>query len=301
MRQILFIILTFLTLPSVTSAQDRVWLGNARIFNNDLIGDGGDKWQSGGDTFSHLRGKALYDGTPQAFGDILEFRFSSEITAPSGSSPAPGDRPHVGSLSFGVFTHFGQDEVLYTLGADITAVGPQTGVTDFQKSFHERYDMPDIPHENNQIANGFWVSGYAEAATRVTLSELTSLRPFVAMQIGAEDLVRYGFDLRIARFGHDNLVVRDRITGHLSPATRDLVSGVALVAGADFAIVDDSRYLPRSQGYSATSTRNRVRIGLDRQFAGGSSLFYGATYLSPEFVGQPEGQIVGSLRLDFNF
>jgi len=34
---------------------------------------------------------------------------------------------------------------------------------------------------------------------------------------------------------------------------------------------------------------------------GFSNIFYGLTYLSEEFVGQPEGQTVGSLTVDLQF
>ena len=78
-------------------------------------------------------------------------------------------------------------------------------------------------------------------------------------------------------------------------------AGLAFVAGADVAFVKDSSYLPNDQGYEARDTRARARAGLDYQFSQGSSVFYGATYLSPEFTGQSEGQVTRSLRLNFNF
>ena len=37
------------------------------------------------------------------------------------------------------------------------------------------------------------------------------------------------------------------------------------------------------------------------QWADDVSFFYGATYLSEEFQGQGEGQVVGSLKVNFNF
>jgi hypothetical protein len=33
----------------------------------------------------------------------------------------------------------------------------------------------------------------------------------------------------------------------------------------------------------------------------GYTAFYGATYLSPEFVGQTAGRVVGSVSLEWNF
>jgi hypothetical protein len=301
MRLLLTCLLTFIVATPPVMAEGRSWIGTARIFNNDFLGDGRDRWRSGSYTFSHLRGRAPYTGVPQSFGDILEFRFHSELIAPSGASTTTADRPYVGALSLGVFTHFGQDAVRYTLGLDVTAVGPQTGVSAFQERFHDQYDLPQPPFVDQQLGNDFWVSAYGEAATHFVISDTAGLRPFVASQIGAEDLLRIGFDLRISEHGHDALYVRDSVTGHLSPATQDASAGLSFVAGADVAFVADSKYLPSDQGYEASDRRTRARVGLGYQFAQGSSIFYGATYLSPEFEGQSEGQILGSLRLNFNF
>jgi len=53
--------------------------------------------------------------------------------------------------------------------------------------------------------------------------------------------------------------------------------------------VNDSACLPADRGFSALHHRQRARIGLHWQAACNLSLFYGATWLSPEFDGQTEG------------
>jgi len=65
--------------------------------------------------------------------------------------------------------------------------------------------------------------------------------------------------------------------------------------------VNDSACLPADRGFSALHHRQRARIGLHWQAACNLSLFYGATWLSPEFDGRTEGQVPGSLTLNVHF
>ena len=66
------------------------------------------------------------------------------------------------------------------------------------------------------------------------------------------------------------------------------------------AYVEDSVYLPDNIGVDLKNNRYRLRAGVNWQGAT-SSVFYGLTYLSEEFENQPEGQLVGSVRLKFEF
>ena len=73
-----------------------------------------------------------------------------------------------------------------------------------------------------------------------------------------------------------------------------------MIFGADIAHVEHSVFLPASRGYTLTDSRQRVRAGVHWQ-AKASSVFYGVTWLSKEFVGQREAQAVGSVRFDIRF
>jgi hypothetical protein len=83
-------------------------------------------------------------------------------------------------------------------------------------------------------------------------------------------------------------------------ATHGGAEGTSFSFGGDVAHVFDSVYLPADQGYSPTDLRLRLRAGLHWQ-KGAMGLFYGLTWLGEEFEGQPEGQLVGSLRLKILF
>jgi hypothetical protein len=114
-------------------------------------------------------------------------------------------------------------------------------------------------------------------------------------------MVRAGADLLIGKVGQSDVLLRDVVTGQLYRGTQDDETGVSFLLGGDVAAIKDSLFLPSSQGYVASPTRTRARAGVNWQPVPGISFFYGATYLSREFEAQDEGQVVGSLKLNFNF
>lgn len=287
-----------LALPLAAPAQDMQILGFGRLFNNDRIGDGGDKWRSGSYQFSLIRGREWTGDLPDRPFAIQEFRFRSEIIAPRTDSI---DRPYVGALSVGVHTHFGLGPLDASLGADVTAIGPQTGISALQEQFHEIFSIPDPKGTESQLENAVHFSGTTELNWPVRLSDTVTVRPFAEGQAGVETLVRLGADVIVGQVGHSDLLLRDPVTGQLIRGVEGEALGVSLVAGADYARVQGSIYLPEERGVTPTDERYRARAGVHLQLAPLVSVFYGATYLSEEFVGQDGGQIVGGLKLNFNF
>lgn len=276
-------------------AEPAVTLGLGRLFSNDYLGDGHDRWQSGSYVLSILRGPSDVRGNV-AFGEIREYRLRSALMASNGRGPAPGDRPYVGALSFGVHSHFRQGATQAVLGFDVTAIGPQTGLSLFQRRAHDLLGMEQVAFTDQQLGNDIVTSITAEAAEIVQLSQNFTLRPFAEVQTGAEDVVRIGADVLVGASYGPTIWVRDVTTGHLyRTATGD--PGFAMAFGADVASVADSHFLPDQR----VRDRARIRAGLHWQSAGKARLFYGLTYLSPEFGGQSEGQIVGSVQLQIHF
>ena len=140
----------------------------------------------------------------------------------------------------------------------------------------------------------------AEVGYPVAVSQAVSLRPFVELRAGVENLARAGADLSIGPVGQGELLVRDPVTGHRYRAIRSGPSGFAYVLGADVAAVDSSAYLPRSRGFSPKDTRSRARMGLHWQ-GKKASAFYGLTYHTEEFDGQPRRQLTGAVQLHISF
>ncbi len=282
-------------------AQDRDVLGYGRLFTNDYFGDNKDRWRTGSYVLSQVRGYEWNGARPDTFGAIIEYRFRSEIIAPSRlSQRAPDDRQYAGMFSFGIHTHFEEFGAEFSTGVDLVAVGPQTGLGGFQESVH-RLIGAKIPEVlDDQIEDGFHLSGTIEVAKSYTFGP-AMVRPFVEVSAGVEDIARIGFDAFFGPVGRDDLLLRDVTTGQLYRGTDNSVTGFSFVVGADYVAVGDSVFLPNDTGPAAKEQRSRGRAGLHWQMAEDTSFFYGVTYLSEEFEGQSEGQFLGSLKLNFNF
>ena len=289
------------SLAPAAQAQDRRILGYGRLFSNDLLGDGKDRWHSGSYSFSILQGRG-WDGTPTAaFGDLLEYRMHTEIIAPDRGTGPVGDRPYVGAIALGLHSHSALGPTELSVGADVVFIGPQTGVSDFQEAYHDLFSLPQPPGADNQLGNATYLAGTAQLVWPVRLNQTLSLRPFIEVQAGVEDLIRVGGDVVIGGVGQQDLLLRDVTTGQLYRGIEGPETGFGYVIGADFTQVRSSVYLPESMGYFAEEQRLRARAGVHWQLAPQTSFFYGMSYLSPEFQGQPEGQLLGSVKLNFNF
>lgn len=285
-------------LVTPVQAEVRSTIGYGRLFTNDFIGDGDDRWRTGSFVFSIVTAPLSYDGTPGPMGEVLEYRLRAEIIAASLESVS--DRPFVGALSLGVHTHFGYGPTQFSLGADVVAIGPQTGLDVFQDIYHDAFSLPP-PGADNVLPDAFHVNGTAALSETFRVNETVTLRPFAEAHIGTENLLRVGGDVIIGEIGQNDLMLRDVVTGQLYRGTTGAGSGLSYVLGADIAAVGESVFLPTDQGYIVSDTRMRARGGVFYQMSEDVSFFYGMAYLSEEFEGQPEGQLLGSLKLNFNF
>jgi hypothetical protein len=288
-------------LGAPVTAQERVTLGVGRVLSNDYLADQEDRWRTGSYGFSVIRGSEWTGDMPARFGEVMEYRFRGEIIAPSDvSDPATGDRLYAGVLSGGVHTHAQLGGFEFAVGADLVIVGEQTGLRKFHEALHDLTNFADLDVEDYQIEDGIYVSGVFEAA-RVLSFGSADLRPFVELQAGVETFARAGFDLTLGGYGDGGLRVRDPITGHRISAINSLTDqGVSFLLGADVAFVDSSIFLPEERGFEVEENRHRIRAGVNYAF-GSSNIYYGLTYLSEEFVGQPEGQVIGTLSFDLRF
>lgn len=290
-----------LGLAASAMAEGRPVLGWGRLFTNDFIGDGNDRWRTGGYSVSQIRGTSWDGIAPATPGRLIEWRARAEIIAPDNlRAPAPGDRRYAGTLSFGAHTHFTRGAAEVRLGADLVVTGPVTGMGDFQDSAHELFGATDPAAAlAGQIPNALHPTLSAEIGRSFRLGERVRLRPFLEARAGVETLVRVGGDLVIGRVADGALMLRDEATGQryraLTAGTP--VPGISLLIGGDIAHVAASDYLGSA---ILEDTRERLRAGVHWQGAR-ASMFYGATWLSEEFLAQPEGQVVGSVQFGLRF
>ena len=295
-RAILTVVMLCLT-HSLAVAQSRETIGIGRIFNNDALGDGRDRWQSGSYALSVIRSRTPYDPEGQPFGALIEYRLRSQVI----TRERPFDqRPYVGAVSAGIATHFGADNMMFSLGADLMAIGPQTGLATLQERFHDAFGLQS-PATDNPLPDDVRLSVDMAVMPTARLNETVSIRPFVAATGGVEEIFRTGADVLVGPVGQRDLWLRDPVSGQLYRATRSAETGLAYSFGGDIARVGDSVFLPDGAGPDAAGQRRRARAGVHWQPTPETALFYGLAYLSEEFRGQREGQVIGSVSLSFSF
>ncbi|WP_151717846.1 lipid A-modifier LpxR family protein [Gemmobacter serpentinus] len=283
------------------AAQERVTLGFARLFTNDALGDTHDRWRSGAYSVSRFRGDRWGGSLPDTFGVILEQRLRAEIIAPESLTTRNPDRLYAGVIAPGLATHWALMGMEARLGGELVFTGPQTKVGAFQREVHQGIGLDRPSVLGSQIPDGVHPTVNLELGRTLSLSQRVSLRPFAEAQAGVEDYVRVGGDLVLGRFGHEGLFTRDTVTGQrVLGITGTADPGLSFTLGADMARVFDSAYMPARGPATPEDLRGRLRAGLHWQ-GERSDAFYGVTWLGKEFDAQPEGQVVGSVRLNLRF
>ena len=302
LKALIFAALAGFSLATAGQAQERQSLGFARMFNNDAIGDGRDRWHTGGYYVANIRAPEWNGALPARFGEVLEYRWRAEIVAPKDLiSPAASERRYAGIMGFGVFSHFALGRAEAQVGAELAITGPQTGIGVFQRQVHDIMGLrtPDVLGQ--QIANKVHPTLRGEIGHTFAFGETGSFRPFVEGQAGIEDFIRIGGDVVIGHFGQGGLFVRDTTTGQRSLGVAgDADSGFAVTLGADTARVFGSDLFVAGDLAQVSDRRDRLRVGVNWR-GEDVGVFYGMTYLGEEFEGQSSGQVVGSLRVVMGF
>lgn len=284
-------------------AEERVTLGWGRLFSNDLLGDGRDRWRTGSYSVSRIRGENWTGALPATAFEILEFRFRGEVVSPASlTAPAADDRLYAALLSFGLHTHFDMGAIETSAGLDVIVSGPQTGLPDLHEAVHDRFGLPAVGTGvlGSQIGDDAHPTLVLEAGRSLPIGSAT-VRPFVEAQAGLETFVRVGADLSFGSYARGALMLRDGPSGQrYRGVALDRIPGFSMTLGGDVARVFDSALLPDGGTATLSETRHRLRAGLHWQ-GEAAEAFYGLTWLGKEFEEQPEGQVLGSLNLRLRF
>lgn len=281
------------------------FLGVTQIFTNDWfgmpIGDRYDRWRTGAYQVSGFWGRDPWDGAlPYQPFSLVEYRFRGEIIAPDNlSAPAAGDRRYAPALYLGATTHFDFRGLEVAAGADLVLVGDNSGLMELHDGIHRTFGGSDVDLSHFMIESGTYLNGNLEGARTFAWGS-TQVRPFAEAQLGIENLVRVGADIRLGNYDDEALLIRDATTGQRVIALPgDNGGGWSFSAGADVAYVNSSILLPDT-GPAPEDMRFRLRGGVNHSL-GPADFSYGITYMSEEFVGQDEGQLVGTVSLMLRF
>lgn len=292
------LVLAALTLGAATqgTAQDATpkltGLGQVGLFTNDYLGDGHDRWRSGSKWESYV--------LPSRVVEAWEFRWRTEIISPWKRSSAT-DRQYVDGIGLAGFAHLSYGNLNTRVGAESLWVGPQTGLAALQKRVHaivgtDRLHDPDGPGVS-RIGDQWLGMMSAETSYEWRVGRNVLLRPYGGVQMGYETFSRAGVDVVIGAATQAPIWVRDPASGALMPITTDRTAGLSVIGGADITHVRQSDLL---QGVTPEGQRHRARLGLQWQ-GQRATIFAGQAWLSPEFVGQSEGQRIGLLSLSLSF
>jgi len=304
MSRLLVALCVLIVLFSPAVAEERSWQGFGLLVTNDSLGDTHDRWRTGSFASSLVWGSEWSGRLPRRFGALLELRINGQVVGPENPAmPAPLDRRYGQALSFGVHTHFQPGAIAWSVGADLVATGPQTGLDHMQEALHDvlggRDASPAV--KAAQIGNDLHPTLVVEAGREFALGTAMRLRPFVEARAGIETLLRAGADLTVGRFGEGGLLVRAPVTGQrFSAVAGTPYSGFSAMFGADIARVADSEFYPAGP-VRPRKTRAGARAGLHWRSHAGTSIFYGLTWLGREFATQREAQVVGSVQLRVKF
>lgn len=298
MKAILVAALVFgLGAPAV--AQERVTLGWGRMFTNDAIGDGHDRWRSSSYTVSRVRGPD-WNGDLPRFGEILEFRARMEFIAPDNLVTSnPNDRRYAGVLTLGLHTHFEAAGLETSFGLDLAITGEQSGMSKLHDGLHDALSLPRPRVADQQIPNAVYPTLVVETGRSFAFGRAT-VRPFAEAQAGLEDFIRLGADITIGSYGHGGLMIREHTSGNRYRAISGKPArGLTFTLGADVAHVFDSALLPTGGNVALMDRRDRIRLGVMWQ-GDRHAVHFGLTRLGKEFEGQDEAQTVGSLNFQIN-
>ncbi|MCP5089099.1 MAG: lipid A deacylase LpxR family protein [Rhodobacteraceae bacterium] len=278
------------------------FVGVSRLLTNDLLGDGHDRWRSGSYSLSLTFAEAPSEALPSNPGQLMEYRLRAEAITPGQITGTGPDRPYVGVMGIGAFTHYQASRLDVNFGGELVLIGEQTGIADLHKTLHDLLDIPAPLGQSTQLSNKVIPTFQGEISRGYHSGNGNALiRPFAEAQAGVETFARVGADVMFGSGFQDNFFTRDPNTGFLvTNARRSLSASTGFVFGGDVAYVAHSNLLPDALGYSARSIRPRVRAGVVHE-GENAGVFYGMTWLGREFETQSESQIVGSVRVSINF
>ena len=305
------------------------WLSENRdimaegVIWNDRIGDGKDRYKTGGMTQSWVFPETLFLDERIIPGRVsaLELQGRGFIATPDNTQAGgnTNDRPFVQYVGVGAYHRSWSRPQRFsdhTTGALETRAGVELG---WQGDPLPLFELQDALHDNtqtninttNSVDGEFLINLEMEGVyRRQTSSRLLDLdiAPFIRVSTGMrENSVRTGADVVIGSSLKARTWNHEPAIGALIPGGSKQREGFnwAFWIGGDAGYVASDAFL--DGGFAADGpkvTREeltlRLRAGIMLEYDP-VALVYSINWLSPEFERQPEGQIVGAVSLKYRF
>ena len=290
---------------------------------NDRFGDGRDRYKSGGLTQSwliperRLTDMQWFEG--RASGVEIQARgFVATPDNTNGGGP-PTDRPFVQFAGIGLYLrslqrpvrldHMTTQSVEDRIGVEFGYQGDPLPFFDIQESVHGNTAMN--VNRNNSVGGEFLGNIEASRTWRIHYdfrSDDLEFAPFVQGSTGMrENSLRAGAELIYGTSLEGRTWNRDPAIGALIPGGSQPRTGAnwALWIWGDVGYVASDAFLDGGFGRSGPSiareeVTTRLRGGIMLEFED-IAIAYSVTWLSPEFEGQPSGQMIGAASLKYRF
>lgn len=295
------------------------------ILWNDGIGDGKDQYKTGGMTQSFLIPESVFstDGWVPGAASALEIQGRGFIATPENTAaPVAGDRPFSQYVGIGAYLRTfsdaepaGPNRWLTTenrIGIELGLQGEPLPLFEIQEALHGMTGMGRMAMtSNNTLPTEVLVNLDAKRTWRYHLDFSNhdfEFAPYAMGSIGMrETSLRAGFDLIIGSALTARTWNHDQAIGALIPGGSAQRNGFnwTLWAGADAGVVLadallDGGFAGSGPGVQREQATVRARAGLMLEYDN-LALTYSATYLSPEFSAQSEGQVIGAVSVKVRF
>ena len=335
LRQFLCAVLLFLTIaPLAHGSDDRrdtfTWMSSSQdivaegILWNDRLGDGKDRYKSGGLTQSWLVPQSRISGEPWIADQAaaLEVQIRGLVITPDNTAAATADRPYAQYLAAGVFLRtFGRANPVFhdgalsaenRIGIEIGYQGDPLPLFEIQEALHGISGMgPMARTDAGTLDSSVLVNLEVKRTWRLHVDAErhdVDVAPFAQISAGLrENSARIGADLIHGASLTARTWNHDPAIGALIPGGSKRRDGVNWFAwfGGDVAIVAsdallDGGFLVDGPATNAERFSARLRAGAMAEFPG-FALSYSITWLSPEFEEQDQGQLIGAVQLKLRY
>lgn len=300
------------------------------VFWNDFLGDGKDRWKSGGLTQSYTFPERIFDTDPwtpwfenRASG--IEGQVRGLVITPDNTSVeghTEGDRPYAQYLGLGV--HLRSDKrprpaalgtslgVEDRVGVEVGWVGEPLFLFDMQDRLHESLGMDETNvSDENSVSNGWLVNLEGRRTWRFHRdmgAADVQVAPYADAALGLrENSLRVGGDILVGNALAGRTWNEEPATGAMMPGARPPREGWdwAAYLGGDVGAIGSDALLgggPFSSGPSIDEKTfvPRARSGIAVGY-GPVTVHYGVAYIGPEFEGQDQGQLIGAISVKLPF